>query len=154
MTTSKIILLSIAAVALSGCSDGASLNPFSWLTQEEPVELLDDVEIQQVIDDRPLVQSIDSVVIEQLPGGVIVRATGLPDMQGWYDAQLVREGGAASGTGVAVYSFRARPPEQPTRVSTRQSREVIAAAFLSNIELEGISGIRVLSASNAMSVRR
>ena len=154
MTISKIILLSGVTLALAGCGSGASLNPFSWFSQEEAVEQLDDVEIARVYDDRPLVQSVETVVVERLPGGVIIRATGLPPMQGWFDAQLVREGGAAAGTGVAVYSFRARPPEEPTRVSTQQSRELIAATFLSDIELEGISSVRVLAASNARSVRR
>ncbi|MBT8459019.1 MAG: hypothetical protein HKP37_05010 [Boseongicola sp.] len=154
MTNSKTTLLVITAIALSGCGSGVSLNPFNWFSQEEPVEQLNDVDIAQFVDDRPLVQSVEGLVIERLPGGVIIRATGLPPMQGWYDAQLVREGGAAAGTGVAVYSFRARPPEQPTRVSTQQSRELIAAAFLSNIELEAISSIRVIAASNARSARR
>lgn len=154
MTISKITLLSIVAIALSGCGSGASLNPFSWFAQEEDVEQLDNLEIDRVFDDRPLVQSVESVVIERLPGGVIIRATGLPPTQGWFDAQLVREGGATVGTGVAVYSFRARAPEEQTRVSTQQSRELIAAAFLSDIELASISSVRVISASNTRSVRR
>lgn len=154
MTISKTILLGGVAVALSACSSGPSLNPFNWFSQEEPVEQLDDVEIAQAFDDRPLVQSIEALAIERLPGGVIIRATGLPPMQGWHDAQLVREGGAAAGTGVAVYSFRARPPEAPTRVSTQQSRELVAATFLSDIELEGITSVRVLAASNVRSLRR
>lgn len=144
-----------AALVLSGCGISESgLNPFNWFGQEEEVETITDPNIAAVIDDRPLVQSIESLVLERLPGGVIVRATGLPPTQGWYDAQLVREGGASAGTGVVVYSFRARPPEGPTRVSTQQSRELLAGAYLSDTELEGLSSIRVLSATNARAVGR
>jgi len=155
MTISKTLTLFVTAIALSGCGSGdSSLNPFSWFSQEEPVERLDDVEIAPVIEDRPLVQSVVSVATERLPGGIIVRATGLPPVQGWFDAQLVREGGATAGTGVIVYSFRARAPEEQTRVSTQQSRELVAGAYLSDIELAGVSSIRVLAASNARTIGR
>ncbi len=155
MMRTKYITLSVMALALTGCGIGDSgLNPFRWLSQEEPVERLSEVDIAPLIEDRPLVQSVDALVSERLPGGIIIRATGLPPSQGWFDAQLVREGAAAAGTGVIVYSFRARPPEEQTRVSTQQSRELVAGAYLSDIELAGITSIRVLSASNARTVGR
>ena len=151
MTFSNTFALIAATLLLAACSGGGL---FSWLTQEEPVELLDEIDFVEIAEDRPLVQTVDTLVLERLPGGVIIRATGVPTTQGWYDAQLVREGGAAAGTGVAVYSFRARPPEGATRVSTQQSRELVAGAFLSDIELAGISSVRVLSASNSRTVGR
>ena len=155
MMRTKYITLSVMALALTGCGIGDSaLNPFRWLSQEEPVERLSEVDIAPLIEDRPLVQSVDALVSERLPGGIIIRATGLPPSQGWFDAQLVREVSAAAGTGVIVYSFRARPPEEKTRVSTKQSRELVAGAYLSDIELAGITSIRVLSASNARTVGR
>lgn len=155
MMRTKYITLSVMALALTGCGIGDSaLNPFRWLSQEEPVERLSEVDIAPLIEDRPLVQSVDALVSERLPGGIIIRATGLPPSQGWFDAQLVREVSAATGTGVIVYSFRARPPEEKTRVSTKQSRELVAGAYLSDIELAGITSIRVLSASNARTVGR
>ena len=155
MTFSKSTALIASLLALAGCGGGDSgSGPFGWLTQEEPVEMLNDVEFAVVRDKRPLVASVESLVIERLPGGIIVRATGLPPMQGWYDAQLVREANATAGSGVLVYSFRARPPETPTRVSTQQSRELIAGTYLSDLELAGISSIRVLAAGNARTVGR
>lgn len=156
MTLTKSITFIASTLALVGCGggDSSSAGPFAWLTQEEPVEMLSDVEFAVARDERPLVTSVEALVIEPLPGGVIVRATGLPPMQGWYDAQLVREVNASAGPGTVVYSFRARPPETPTRVSTEQSRELVAGAYLSDIELAGISSIRVLAASNARTVGR
>ena len=155
MTLSKSTALIASLLALAGCGggDGGS-GLFGWLTQEEPVDMLNDVEFAVFQDERPLVASVEALVIERLPGGIIVRATGLPPMQGWYDAHLVREVNAAAGSGVLVYSFRARPPETPTRVSTQQSRELTAGTYLSDIELAGISSIRVLAASNARTVGR
>ncbi len=154
LRTTRYMLWTLT-LALSGCGISESgLNPFNWFGQDEDVELVSTLDVAAVVDDRPLVQSIESVVVERLPGGAIVRATGLPPNQGWYDAQLVREGGAAAGTGVVVFSFRARPPKTPTRVSTQQSRELLAGAYLSDTELEGLTSIRVLSATNARTVGR
>ncbi|SMX22064.1 hypothetical protein [Boseongicola aestuarii] len=155
MTFSKSTALIASLLALAACGGGDSGSGlFGWLTQEEPVEMLNEVEFAVVRDQRPLVASVESLVIERLPGGIIVRATGLPPMQGWYDAQLVREANAAAGPGVLVYSFRARPPETPTRVSTQQSRELIVGTYLSDLELAGITSIRVLAAGNARTVGR
>ncbi len=145
----------VLALGLSGCGIGQSgLNPFNWFNGDEENTAIEDVDTAAVIDDRPLVQSIVSVQTERLPGGIIIRATGLPPQQGWYDAQLVREGGAAAGTGVVVYSFRARPPEAATRVSTQQSREIVAGIYLSDLELQGVRDIRVLGVENVGTVRR
>lgn len=155
MTPTRLTLLAAATLTLTGCGFSESrLNPMNWFGQEEEVERVSNPTIVTVVDDRPLVDSVESLVTERLPGGIIVRATGLPPVQGWYDAQLVREGGAAAGTGVVVFSFRARPPETPTRVSTQQSRELVAGAYISDVELETLTGIRVIAATNARTVRR
>lgn len=157
MTLLKPLAFLFATLALASCGggddDGGSGGLFGWFTQEEPVEMLNDVNVITVADDRPLVESVEALVVERLPGGIIVRATGLPPMQGWYDAQLVRETRTSAGPGVVVYSFRARPPRTPTRVSTQQSRELVAGAFLSNLELAGVTSIRVQAAGNVGTVR-
>lgn len=155
MTLSKPFAFFFVTLALAGCGggDGEGGGMFAWLTQEEPVEMLNEVEMVVVRDDRPLVESVEALVVERLPGGIIVRATGLPPMQGWHNAQLVRENGTSAGPGVLVYSFRAIPPIEQTRVSTQQSREIVAGAFLSDLELAGVSSIRVLAARNVRTVR-
>ena len=93
-------------------------------------------------------------VYARQPGGAIVRATGLPPTQGWWDASLVAENSGLPVDGVLTYRFVVDQPREATRVSTQQSREVTAAAYLSDIKLEGISQIVVLGAENSQSSRR
>ena len=56
--------------------------------------------------------------------------------------------------GVLTYSFRARPPLEPTRVSTVQSRELTVAVFVSEITLAGTREIRVTGSQNSRAARR
>jgi hypothetical protein len=135
-----------AGLGLSGCGGARSLNPFSWFSQEEEVETLSAVELQAARDTRALIPEITDLTIERLPGGIIVRATGLPGEQGWHNAGFQRA--LQDAPGVMTFNFRARPPETATRISTVQSREIVAAVFLSDIELQGISQIRVVGARN------
>ncbi len=46
------------------------------------------------------------------------------------------------------------PPQEPSRVSTQQSREVVVALSLSNRQLQDIREIVVQGAQNARSSRR
>ena len=150
----KWAVLIALSFALSGCGD-SGLNPFGWFGgQGERVETLEEVEIITVEDSRPLIPRVTSVRIDRTPGGAIVRATGLPDQQGWHNASLVVRDGSASQNGVLTLDFRAVPPPTPTRSSTVQSREVTAARTVSSIALQNIRTIRVVAASNVMTARR
>lgn len=146
------LALSGATLGISGCGGDSSLNPFSWFRSEPEAETLSIMEIQQRTEDRPLIAEITDLSVERLPGGAIIHATGLPSVQGWYDAQLVASN--ESPAGVLSFDFRARPPKTATRISTPWSREIVAAAYISDIELAGISQIRVAAAQNARTARR
>ncbi|MEK6217038.1 MAG: hypothetical protein N2B03_07460, partial [Boseongicola sp.] len=117
-------------------------------------ETVESVDIERRTDQRPLVAEITALVIEPMPGGAIVRATGLPLEQGWHTGELIIETGEEPGDGVLVYAFRAVPPATPTRVSTQQSRELIVARFLSDFELASVRQIRVVGARNSRVARR
>ena len=141
-----------AILTLSGCGiSGASLNPVNWFTAEEEGEMVDVVAFETQTDPRPRVAVITSLSTDRLPGGIIVRATALPPEQGWYNGQLVVE--ASSDAAVRVYSFRGIPPETASRVSTDQSRELTSAAYVSDIELQGVRQIRVIGATNSRTIR-
>lgn len=143
------------AIALSGCGLRESrLNPFNWFGSGADAETAQPMEIQVRQDTRPLVAQITDLVVERTPGGAIVRVTALPPEQGWYDAGLVAETGDTPVDGVIAYSFRARPPAAPTRVSTVQSRELVAAVFISDIALATARQIRVTGALNSRTARR
>ncbi len=148
-----IAALLLGTLVLTGCA--TKLNPFNWFkrgsTQETLTELPDPTVI---IDPRGLVQQVVSMSVEKTPGGAIIRATGLPPTQGYWDAELIAENDEKPVKGVLTYQFRIEEPIDFQPVSTPQSREVVVARFVSNIKLQGVSQIRVVGAKNARSTRR
>lgn len=153
MATRRTFLILGGVAALAGCGGaGGRWNPLNWFRPASRAERVTEVSVTRAADDRPLVRDITALSVERRPGGAIIRATGLPPTQGWYDAALVAEESDAAG--VLTYTFRARPPEAPTRVSTAQSRELVAARYLSDIDLAGVRAIRVLGAATARTARR
>ncbi len=141
-----------ATLALGACSTiGQSrLNPLNWFGGSEETVVAYTPEGKPA-DPRALVSQVIDMQLEKMPGGVIIRATGLPPTQGYWEAELVAQ---PVEDGKIVYDFRVFPPIAPADVSTQQSREVTVAAFLSNIKLESIRQITVQGASNARTSRR
>ncbi len=165
MHANQWLMLSGAAIILSACGgssgssggsfgSGGNLNPINWFRSDPAAETVETVAIERRVDQRPLVAEITALVIERMPGGAIVRVTGLPPEQGWHTGELISETGGEPVDGVLVYAFRAVPPATPTRVSTQQSRELIVAKSLSDFELAGVRQIRVVGARNSRVARR
>jgi hypothetical protein len=140
-----------ATMALGACSSiGASrLNPFNWFGRSEQVQVI--APTADAADPRALVAQVTDLTLERMPGGVIVRATGLPPTQGYWQAELVAR---PIEDGKITYDFRVFPPITPQASSTTQSREVIVGAFLSNIKLDRIRQITVQGANNARTTSR
>ena len=155
MRLRDIALLGMLTFALSGCGlSESSLNPFTWFSSgEDEVETIDNVTIVESQDIRPLMPVVSSLVLEETPGGVIVRATGLPPNQGWFRADLVSPTGGEPVDGILTYEFRAIPPREQTSVSTVQSREIIVARYISDLRLAEITEIRVVGESNTRTAR-
>jgi hypothetical protein len=86
--------------------------------------------------------------IEPVRSGVLVRATGLPPTQGFWDAALVQLPNDGSGT--LVLEFRVFPPVTPAAEGTKPSRQITAVASITNFNLDGITSIEVKGAQNAM----
>ncbi len=150
--------LLILALVLAGCGRlrESRINPFNWFgrSQTTTVAVGEPAVPGRPGDPRILVAQVTDMEVARQPGGAIVRATGLPPTQGWWDASLVAENSGLPVDGVLTYRFVVDQPREATRVSTQQSREVTAAAYLSDIKLEGISQIVVLGAENSQSSRR
>jgi hypothetical protein len=150
--------LLILALVLAGCGRLAEsrINPFNWFGRSQAsTVVVDEPTVPGRPDDpRILVAQVTNMEVARHAGGAIVRATGLPPTQGWWDAALVAENGGVPVDGVLTYRFVVDQPREATRVSTPQSREVTAAAYLSDIKLQGISQIVVLGAENSQSSRR
>lgn len=138
------------ALAVAGCSSG--VNPMNW-GGDAPVSIDPETTRAAEIGRRPLVADVTALSIEPMDGGVIVRATGLPPSQGYWDAALVPSPRDAVD-GVMTYRFVAVPPPGPTATGTPWSREVEAAAFISTYDLGAIREIVVQGETNQRVSRR
>ncbi len=140
-----------ALLLLTACAGfGASkLNPLNWFKRAAP-EALEFV--QRPEDSRALVAQVTELKVEPYPGGAIVRATGVPTSQGWWDAELVKV--ESDEEGVILYEFRIFPPPVPRPAVTPYSRQVTVATSLSSIALDGVAKIVVQGSANALSSRR
>jgi len=152
--TRRIILALAGVAALAGCATvkESRLNPLNWFGKSESAEVV--TTTQASSDPRPLVAQVVTLRAEPVPGGAIIRATGLPQIQGYYDGALVPVNGGVPVNGVLNYEFRASSPEDQTRSGPERSREVIVGVFVSEQSLNGVNQIRVSGASNALVVRR
>ena len=145
-------LLLLMLVAAAGCSTRA--NPVNWFGSSEDTTESLVPEIIENLDDRPLIDQIASMNIERLPGGAIVRATGVTSMQGYWDASLVVENNGIPQDGVLILTFRVRPPVTRQPVGNTVTREVVSGVFLSDQTLAPVQTITVIGARNRRSVRR
>lgn len=138
MNKTLIVLLALT-VALGGCGRKPKDDPMMPSAEELAAR-----------DKRPLVAQVTNLTFDRYPGGVILRATGLPPDQGWWDADLVSRGVDANG--VQTYDFRVSPPDAASSANTVQSRQITAAVSISDIKLQSIRRIVVQGASNALTV--
>jgi hypothetical protein len=147
-----ILAVLILATALPGCARlrESRFNPLNWFgpgREAEVVELYVRPE-----DPRALVAQVTLLKVEPYPGGAIVRATGVPPTQGYWEAELVAQ--PLDENGQLVYEFRVFPPRVPAVAGTPYSRQITVAAAISNIALQGVGTIVVQGAGNALSARR
>ena len=110
------------------------------------------LEQQVAAEERELVAYVSAVRADINPNGVILVATGLPDSQGYWNAQLVSLNDELPVNGVLSYAFVAAKPAEPMDAGSPESREVVVGRSISNRKLRGVSGIRVVSASNVRSL--
>ncbi|WP_420567789.1 hypothetical protein [Thalassovita sp.] len=165
----SLLTLTVAALVLSGCGN-SRLNPFNWFGRGQPAApVAVSGETNPLIplgrNGRPLtkeapylgapIAQVTEVRVERVPGGAIVRATGIGHYQQSFDVQLtpLNDGQAVNGT--ISYRFDAYVPPAGNRVvGAPSSRQLTAAAFLTDNELAGVRKIRVESKGNALESRR
>jgi hypothetical protein len=151
----KRAILAVTIFGLvAGCGLAQRVNPLRLFGPSQRVETLEPVKAT-VAETRPLMDQVTSLRVDPTPGGAVVRATGLPPTQGWWDGALVPDDPDLEPVGgILTFTFRAVPPPGLTRVSTPQSREVVVGADLTRHDLDSIREIRVRAARNALAVRR
>lgn len=150
----KPIVVLMIAVALIG--PGCSGNSFSnWLNPKPTTTLEPKGGYKPVaVDNRPVIEEITSLRVENTLGGVILIAEGLPPTQGFWEADLVPvETGDAKSTS-RKFEFRARPPISPAPTGSTASRKIEAGIYLSNQDLEGARTLTVVSLKSTRSVNR
>lgn len=148
--TQTAALVSLIALVGCGAIRESRLNPLNWFGRSAPVTQT--VEYVAPADPRPLVANVLSMAVESYPGGAIVRATGLPPTQGYWDAELVAL--PVEDDGKLVLEFHIFPPVGKTTAVNQQSREITVAFDITDRKLEGIDLIVVQGAQNARSSRR
>lgn len=148
----SIIAILVLSTVLAGCGRfrESRLNPFNWFRPAETVAV-GDLYIRPE-DPRALVAQVTDLKVEPYPGGAILRATGLPPSQGFWEAELVEQ--PLDEEGRLVFEFRVFPPLDPQPAGSPRSREIVVAVALSDLELQGVSALVVQGASNALSSRR
>jgi len=149
---SPLLAVLAATLTLSACGRVADsrLNPFNWFGRESVETVAANAEV--ITDGRQLVDQVTELAVDATPEGAIIRAVGLPPVQGFWDAELVRV--QSADPSLAVYEFRVLPPLKRRAQTAPQSREIIAGAALSNRQLSGIRGIVVRGQRSQRSVSR
>jgi hypothetical protein len=147
-----ILAVLILAMALPGCARlrESRINPLNWFGPGREA-VVTDLYVRPE-DPRALVAQVTLLKVEPYPGGAIVRATGVPPTQGYWEAELVAQ--PLDENGQLVYEFRVFPPRVATAAGTPTSRQITVAAAISTIALQGVGTIVVQGASNALSSRR
>ncbi|MEM7075130.1 MAG: hypothetical protein AAF484_08595 [Pseudomonadota bacterium] len=107
---------------------------------------------KQVRYEGTLVDQVSLLAVERLPTGAIVRVEGQPLREGAFDVRLLQVNPDGPVNGVMEFTLNALQPVDFGR-GTESTRQIDAAAFLSNAELEEIVEIRVRAARNSRSVR-
>ena len=147
-----ILAVLILATALGGCARlrESRLNPLNWFGPSREA-VVTDLYVRPE-DPRALVAQVTQLKVEPYPGGAIVRATGVPPTQGYWEAELVAQ--PLDENGQLVFEFRVFPPVVPATAGTPYSRQITVAAALSTIALQGVTTIVVQGSANALSARR
>lgn len=141
----------VATLVVAGC--GTRLNPLNWFGSSE--ETIAAAPAEFTADPRALVAQVTSLKIERTVGGAIIRATGLPPTQGYWDAELVPLNNEEPDENrVLVYEFRLSEPVFDRPVSTERSREVVVAKFISDRGLNGVRRIQVTGSGNSRTANR
>ncbi len=167
----------VATMTLTSCGGirDSRVNPLNWFgsAQSGPVQQTAPEEINPLIPDtasRGLfdslreqadiyvgtpVDQIKSLVVEAIPGGAIIRVTGVTDVLGVYDVRLTKTNeDDVAEDGVLTYQLQGIRPARATRGGTERTRTVVAARRLSASQLAGTRVIRVEGLRNAQTTAR
>lgn len=167
----------VSALALSACGTirDSAVNPANWFGNGRGTS----APVKQVANTNPLLPSdqstglfakkrardaiyqgqpidqITSLVIERVPGGAVIRATGLAAVQGVYSVQLTPANeDEVPVDGVLSYRLEGIRPAQSQGIGSPHTRTLVAAHAVTDQQLKGVRTIRVAAARNVQTSRR
>lgn len=169
--------LLVATLTVSACAAirDSRVNPANWFgnSRSEPIQsdpraatnplipetrrrgLFAGLRAQSRIYVGTPIDQVTNLVIEPVPGGAIVRATGIAGEDRVYDVRLTTESDEnVPVDGVLTYQLRGIHSDRPTRTLSQRVRTVTAARRLTDQELAEIRVIRVEGLRNAQTTTR
>lgn len=167
-TTTRPLLL-CAVLVLAGCSGGLSnswVNPGNWFGESRSEAVSAEGTVNPLIPKRGLLQrkeveyqgqpvaQIKSLRIERKPGGALIHVVGVTDSIGYYDVRLQAENEGVPVNGVLSYTLRAVRGANAIAGGSEAARQINAARYISDQDLEGARSIVVKGAQNQRSTRR
>lgn len=167
----------IATLVLTGCAGlrDSRANPANWFGRDAPAPNEAAPETNTLIPgesrglfgtarERALAEAknrtspiatVSSARLDSVPGGAILRVTGLDATQGAFAVALVPANEEElPEDGVLSYSLERQLPVAPQAVGPEQTREVTVGRALTDQQLAGVRSIRITAAQNAISLRR
>ncbi|SMC40400.1 MULTISPECIES: hypothetical protein [Primorskyibacter] len=161
--------LVVSALVLASCGTirESRLNPFNWFGRSQATVVTDGTgAVNPLIPRRrasifrpeaaaysgQLIGEVSELLIERRPGGAVIRATGVSDRLGPFEAKLVKNDDETDAD-TLTYDMRAYQPANPTTQSD-WPRTVTVAVYLTDQELRDIREIRVKSARKIQTSRR
>ena len=101
------------------------------------------------------IDQVTDLVIESVPGGAVIRATGLASEQGVFQVQLTpTTDDETPVNGVLTYRLEGIHPPTARNVGSNHTRTVVAARALTDQELSDVRRIRIEAARNAQTSLR
>ena len=174
LTTS--LLVATMTLTARGAVRDSRINPFNWFgnSRAEQIERAPQAEVNPLIpesdriglfqsrrnqEDVYLGTPIDQVsglFVERVPGGAIVRVTGIAAVDGVYDVRLIAPNDEAEPdeNGVLTLQLAAVKPERATRATSQRARTVTVASRLTDRQLSEIRAIRVEGQRNVQTTSR
>lgn len=164
-------LLLCSALALAGCGGGLAnswVNPVNWFGNSRSEAVDPRAATNPLIPARKgnmfrrgkaeyagvPVDQITALRIERRPGGAIVHTVGVTDVIGYHNVRLEPDNENGPVDGVLAYTLKAERPSSTVGVGGEAARQINAAVFLTDQELNEIKTITVRGARNQRSTRR
>ena len=158
----RVLVSVLLTTALTGCGSSGSnpfgsfgsINPFGGGSENNVGE--DSTGAPKVIvDDSILAPSIASVTPEAALRGLLIKVQAIAPTQGYHSPYLSPlNRGIPDEDGIVSLEFRVTAPEISQGLGPERTRQLIAAVFYNDRDLDEIVGFRIIGQNNMINIRR